>query len=62
MQARIYKCELDVPSIKKRDMTTHIYGTLSFRSHKKKVWGAVSVTLKHNKKSYGEAYVVPEEW
>lgn len=61
-QARPCKCEREVPPTKKCDVTVQTYQTRSFRSHKKKVWGAVSVTLKHNEKSSGKAWVVQEEW
>ena len=43
---------------KKRKIWTQTYQDLSFRGHKKKVWGTVSELIKQNKKSWGEACVV----
>lgn len=35
---------------KKRKISTQIYQDLSFRGHRKKVWGAMRELIKHNKK------------
>ena len=43
---------------KKRKISTQIYQDLSFRGHRKKVWGAMRELIKHNKKPWGEACVV----
>lgn len=43
---------------KKRKICLQIYQDLSFRGHRKKVWGAMRELIKHNKSLGGEACVV----